>query len=84
MSSCNVLVARLAFVTAARWIPPLPHPKTTIDGAFLHTDVFEMASAYAFHIAENQPFIDGNKRTALYAASDESLAWDAEGWEDVK
>ncbi len=27
-----------------------------------------MAAAYAFHIAENQPFIDGNKRTALAAA----------------
>ncbi len=26
-----------------------------------------MASAYAFHIAENQPFFDGNKRTALAA-----------------
>ena len=24
-----------------------------------------MAAAYAFHIAENQPFLDGNKRTAL-------------------
>lgn len=27
-----------------------------------------MAAAYAFHIAENQPFIDGNKRTGLAAA----------------
>ncbi len=27
-----------------------------------------MAAAYAFHIAENQPFVDGNKRTALAAA----------------
>ena len=27
-----------------------------------------MAAAYAFHIAENQPFVDGNKRTALNAA----------------
>jgi death on curing protein len=27
-----------------------------------------MAAAYAFHIAENQPFLDGNKRTALNAA----------------
>jgi len=24
-----------------------------------------MAAAYAFHIPENQPFVDGNKRTAL-------------------
>jgi death on curing protein len=27
-----------------------------------------MAAAYAYHIAENQPFVDGNKRTALNAA----------------
>ena len=27
-----------------------------------------MAAAYAFHISQNQPFYDGNKRTALAAA----------------
>ncbi len=27
-----------------------------------------MAAAYAFHIAENQPFLDGNKKTALVSA----------------
>lgn len=27
-----------------------------------------MAAAYAFHLAENQPFIDGNKRTAISTA----------------
>ena len=27
-----------------------------------------MAAAYAFHISENQPFVAGNKRTALAAA----------------
>lgn len=27
-----------------------------------------MTAAYAFHIAENQPFLDGNKRTALVSA----------------
>lgn len=30
--------------------------------------MFDMAAAYAFHIAENQPFIDGNKRTAIAMA----------------
>ncbi|MCL5774146.1 MAG: type II toxin-antitoxin system death-on-curing family toxin, partial [Firmicutes bacterium] len=25
----------------------------------------EMAAAYAYHISENQPFMDGNKRVAL-------------------
>ena len=31
-------------------------------------DLAAMAAAYAFHIAQNQPFIDGNKRTAMGAA----------------
>ena len=41
---------------------------TTYDGEYLHNGLFEMAAAYAFHIAENQPFLDGNKRTGLNAA----------------
>jgi death-on-curing protein len=28
-------------------------------------DLYDMAAAYAYHLAENQPFIDGNKRTAI-------------------
>jgi death-on-curing protein len=43
-------------------------PAATFDGTFLHVSVFEMAAAYAFHIAQNQPFFDGNKRTGLNAA----------------
>jgi death-on-curing protein len=31
-------------------------------------DVFDVAASYAFHIAEAQAFIDGNKRTAVAAA----------------
>jgi death-on-curing protein len=31
-------------------------------------DVFDVAAAYAFHIAEAQAFNDGNKRTAVAAA----------------
>ena len=31
-------------------------------------DLFEIAAAYAFHIAESQAFLDGNKRTAASAA----------------
>ena len=43
-------------------------PQATFDGKYVHNGIFEMAAAYAFHISENQPFIDGNKRTALAAA----------------
>lgn len=31
-------------------------------------DMFAIAAAYAFHIAQNQPFLDGNKRTAMGSA----------------
>jgi death-on-curing protein len=31
-------------------------------------DVFDIAAAYAFHLAEAQAFMDGNKRTAVLAA----------------
>jgi death on curing protein len=31
-------------------------------------DLAAIAAAYAFHIAQNQPFIDGNKRTAVTSA----------------
>ncbi|SDR82573.1 type II toxin-antitoxin system death-on-curing family toxin [Opitutus sp. GAS368] len=31
-------------------------------------DLAAIAAAYAFHIAQNQPFIDGNKRTAMASA----------------
>lgn len=31
----------------------------------MHKTIFDKASAYIFHISQNHPFIDGNKRTAL-------------------
>jgi death-on-curing protein len=35
-------------------------PAAGFGGRFLHTDLFEMAAAYLFHISQNHPFIDGN------------------------
>ncbi len=43
-------------------------PESSFDGKYLHTDIIEMAAAYGFHICQNHPFIDGNKRTALASA----------------
>lgn len=43
-------------------------PEAGCGGQFLHSDIFEMAAAYAFHIAQNHPFLDGNKRVAAVAA----------------
>jgi death-on-curing protein len=31
-------------------------------------DLFEVAAAYAFHLAESQAFLDGNKRTGMAAS----------------
>jgi death-on-curing protein len=43
-------------------------PSATYGGEFLHSDIYEMAAAYLFHIVQNHPFIDGNKRTGAVAA----------------
>src|SRR5882724_6467373 len=52
-------------------------------------DLFDIAAAYAFHLAEAQAFVDGNKRTAIGAAltfldlngfrttADENMLYDA-------
>lgn len=43
-------------------------------------DIFQLAASYAFGLARNHPFIDGNKRTALVV----SLTFlDLNGWEIV-
>lgn len=46
----------------------LAQPEASFAGEWLHHDVYEMAVAYAYHICQNHPFIDGNKRTALACA----------------
>lgn len=43
-------------------------PSATFGGQFLHQDLFEMAAAYLYHLAQNHPFLDGNKRSALASA----------------
>ena len=35
---------------------------------YANGDVFDVAAAYAFHLAEAQAFLDGNKRTGIGAA----------------
>ncbi|HEX4206669.1 MAG TPA: type II toxin-antitoxin system death-on-curing family toxin [Ktedonobacteraceae bacterium] len=39
-------------------------PQAQFGGQFLHPTVFHMAAAYGFHLCQNHPFLDGNKRTA--------------------
>jgi death-on-curing protein len=43
-------------------------PQATFDGQFLHTSIPSMAAAYLFHLCQNHPFIDGNKRAGANAA----------------
>jgi death-on-curing protein len=40
-------------------------PESSFEGQYLHETIPAMAAAYAFHICQNHPFIDGNKRVAL-------------------
>jgi len=44
------------------------HAICLFSGDYVHTDIYEMAAAYAFHICQNHPFVDGNERTALASA----------------
>jgi len=46
----------------------LAMPLASFEGRLLHETLFDQAAAYAFHICQNHPFIDGNKRTALACA----------------
>ena len=42
-------------------------PEASLGGDYLHATVPEMAAAYMFHLAQNDTFIDGNKRVAAAA-----------------
>ena len=43
-------------------------PRASFGGQPLHADAFEMAAAYLFHLVQNHPFIDGNKRVGAVSA----------------
>lgn len=43
-------------------------PEAGFGDQYLHADLCEMAAAYLYHIVQNHPFIDGNKRTGTMAA----------------
>lgn len=45
----------------------LEQPKVTFDGEYLHDTLMNMTAAYGYHLCNNHPFIDGNKRIALVA-----------------
>lgn len=41
---------------------------SSFDGKYLHKTIHEKAAAYLYHICQNHPFIDGNKRAAVVSA----------------
>lgn len=43
-------------------------PEAGFGDSYLHSDLYEMAAAYLYHLVQNHPFIDGNKRTGTMAA----------------
>jgi len=43
----------------------LAQPQATFFGELLHPTIAEQAAAYLYHLAQNHPFLDGNKRTAF-------------------
>jgi death-on-curing protein len=64
-------------------------PQAAFGGELLHKDLFQMAAAYLYHIVQNHPFIDGNKRTGAAAAiiflaiNDVEIGADEEGLVDL-
>ena len=40
----------------------MAQPRASFGGEWLHPTLFDMAAAYLFHLVENHPFLDGNKR----------------------
>ncbi len=43
----------------------LAMPAATFAGEYLHPSLPEQAAAYLFHVVNNHPFVDGNKRVGL-------------------
>ena len=45
----------------------LAMPQAGFGDQFLHEDIPAMAAAYLYHLMQNHPFVDGNKRVAMLA-----------------
>lgn len=46
----------------------IAQPQQSFGGTFVHSSIFEKGAAYFFHLCQNHPFVDGNKRVGLVAA----------------
>lgn len=57
-----------AILDMGRLESALAQPRQAFGGEFVHEDLASMAAAYLFHLCQNHPFADGNKRTAAHTA----------------
>jgi death on curing protein len=48
-------------------ISAIEMPRASMFGEYLHKTIYDKAAAYLFHIVQNHPFNDGNKRTGALA-----------------
>lgn len=46
----------------------LGRPKASFSGDYLYPDILHMGGAILQSLVKNHPFVDGNKRTAFFAA----------------
>lgn len=46
----------------------LEMPKACFNGKDVHRTIYDKTAAYLFHLIQNHPFLDGNKRTAAMIA----------------
>jgi len=67
-------------------------PQASFGGQPLVQDPLEIAAAYLFHLCQNHPFNDGNKRTALATSLvfliqnkllDQTVSLDVDAWETL-
>jgi death on curing protein len=46
----------------------IAQPSASFAGTYLHPTIQEMAAAYLYHLVQNHPFVDGNKRVGAVAS----------------
>ncbi len=67
----------------------IAQPPSMFNGLYLHKSLHDKAAAYLFHICQNHPFIDGNKRVAFVSMlvfldlNGETIDYDEEELEDL-
>lgn len=53
-------------------------PQSGFGGKYLYENIFDMAAAILQSLLKNHPFVDGNKRTALFSTG---IFLELNGWE---